>query len=82
MLKVDNLLKHEWFASRNKIKEKIEFEFEKKNQILEAIEEIEKKRNILCYGKKQKLETINEMLEKMYALKKIFKEMGVDDESD
>ena len=77
LIKVDNILKHEWFGSKNKIKEKLDFNFENKENILQLIFNIEEKRNILCYGKKQKLEKINEILENFYKLKNLFESMGV-----
>ena len=42
------VVKHEWFKSKNKIKEKFPFDFQNKNNILKLIEEIEEKRNALC----------------------------------
>jgi hypothetical protein len=77
LIKVDYSLKHEWFGARNKIREKLNFDFEHKQRILELMFALEERRNILCYGKKQKIETINLTLEKFYELQHLLKEQGV-----
>lgn len=77
LIKVDNLLKHEWFKSKNKIKEKLDIEFDNKDKILNLMYEIEEKRNILCYGKKQSLKTLNDILEHLYELKDLIESLGV-----
>ena len=82
LIKSDYLLKHEWFKSKNKIREKIDFEFERKEEILDLLFKIEEKRNILCYGKKQSIDLINKMLEYIYDLKDIFEGLGVKIETD
>lgn len=79
LLPSDNILKHEWFASKNKIEEKLNFEFKGKSDILELMFEIEEKRNMLCYGKKQKTEELDEILDKLYKLKEIFIRLGLDE---
>src|SRR3989338_5664207 len=43
------IVKHDWFLSKNKVQEKIVFDFPKKKEIIEIIMKIEEKRNILCY---------------------------------
>jgi|SRR3989344_3871267 len=82
LLKPDNLLKHEWFKSKNKIKEKLDFYFEEKEKILVLLFKIEEKRNILCYGKKQSLNDINNSLGSLYKLKDLFGSLGVKIEID
>ncbi|MBS3168327.1 hypothetical protein J4216_04335 [Candidatus Woesearchaeota archaeon] len=82
ILKIDNMLKHEWFKSKNKIKEKLDFEFEEKEKILELMFKIEEKRNILCYGKRQRLEILNNILEHTYELKDLIESLGVKIETD
>src|SRR3989338_1824871 len=77
IIKIDNMLKHEWFKSKNKIKEKLDFEFEEKEKILELMFKIEEKRNILCYGKRQRLEILNNILEHTYELKDLIESLGV-----
>ena len=72
------ILKHEWLKSSNKIKEKLPFDFSRKEEILALIMKIEEKRNILCYGKPQKIEAIQEVLSQFNKLKSIFKEAGLD----
>jgi len=73
------IIKHEWLKSKNKIKEKLPFEFPKKSEILDLIYNIEEKRNILCYGKPQKIETIQEILNNFNKLKKLLKEAGLNE---
>lgn len=81
LIKLDNMLKHDWFASKNKIEEKLNFNFEKKEPILKLLFIIEEKRNILCYGKQQSTDTINNVLEKLYELKNIISSLEVKNEN-
>ena len=73
------IIKHEWLKSKNSIKEKFPFEFLKKEEILDLIYKIEEKRNALCYGKPQKIETIQEVLNNFNQLKRLFKEVGINE---
>ncbi|MBI1936189.1 hypothetical protein HYS31_07150 [Candidatus Woesearchaeota archaeon] len=73
------IVKHEWFKSANKIKEKFPFDFPKKNEIIGIISKIEEKRDLLCYGKPQKIEIIKEVIENFNELKKKFKEAGLNE---
>jgi|SRR3989344_4027666 len=77
LLKPDYLLKHEWFKSKNKLKEKLSFYFEGKDKILDLMFSMEEKMNILCYGKKQSLNLINKSLEDLYRLKDLIESLGV-----
>ena len=71
------MLKHEWFKSKNILKEKLNFDFPKKDKIIDLMYKIEEKRNILCYGSPQKEEIIRETIDNFNKLKEIFKELGV-----
>ena len=71
------VVKHEWFNSQNKLREKFPFDFQHKTKIFTLIAKIEGKRNQLCYGKPQKIEVIQEVLFAFNQLKEIFKEAGV-----
>ena len=51
-----------------------------KKEILDLIFKIEEKRNILCYGKPQEVEVIQEILNNFNKLRKIFREVGIDAE--
>lgn len=73
------IIKHEWLKSANKIKEKFPFDFPKKSEIIGLISRIEEKRDILCYGKPQKLEIIREVIDNFNTLKKKFKEAGLNE---
>lgn len=73
------VIKHQWLKSKNQIKEKLPFDFSSKNKILDLMLKIEEKRNILCYGKPQKEESILEVLDSFNHLKKLFKEAGLNE---
>ncbi|MBU2639877.1 MAG: hypothetical protein KKG75_04200 [Nanoarchaeota archaeon] len=73
------IIKHEWLKSKNRIKEKLSFEFPKKKEILDLAFKIEEKRNALCYGTPQNLETTQEVINNFNRLKKIFKEINSDE---
>ena len=73
------IVKHEWMKSRRKTQERFQFDFPKKEEILSLMTRIEEKRNTLCYGKPQKDETIRGVIENFNTLKKIFREVGVDE---
>ncbi|MBI2576285.1 hypothetical protein HYV84_03655 [Candidatus Woesearchaeota archaeon] len=69
------LVKHEWFNSDRKIKEKFPFDFDRKDEIIGIIKKIEGKRNMLCYGKQQKDEVIRDVLLNYQKLKEIYDEL-------
>ena len=71
------VLKHEWFKSKRKIKDKLPFEFKNKNKILRLMDEIETKRNALCYGTPQSETIVKQVIIKFNSLKKIMNELGV-----
>lgn len=71
------MVKHEWLKSKNKVQEKFQFDFPRKKEILTLAFHIEEKRNILCYGKPQKEEIIQEIITNFNKLKKIFREVGL-----
>jgi hypothetical protein len=67
--------KHEWFTSKRKIRERLPFDFPRKQEILELMHSIEKNRNILCYGNPQPEQDIKEQVERLRTLEKIFQEL-------
>lgn len=69
-------IKHEWLKSKNKVNDKLPFDFPNKKEILGLIFRIEEKRNVLCYGKPQKEEVLQELLADFNALKEKFREAG------
>lgn len=73
------VVKHEWFKSKNKLLEKFPFEFSGKTEIIALASKIEEKRNTLCYGKPQKPETIQEILDNFNLLKEKLREAGLND---
>lgn len=76
LLNPSSIIKHEWFSSERRINERLNFDFPRKKEILKLIWNIESKRNILCYGKRQPEEFIEEVISNFNALIKIFKEEG------
>ena len=73
------IIKHEWFNSKNKIAEKFPFDFAAKEEIFALIVKIEEKRNTLCYGKPQKIEVIQEVVDNFNRLRTKFKEAGLNE---
>jgi len=71
------IVKHEWFKSKNKIKEKFPFDFKDKERILKLMAFIEESRDPLCYGTPKSENFIKEIITKFNELKKIFKDKGV-----
>jgi hypothetical protein len=71
------VVKHEWFKSKNKIKEKFPYDFEGKEIIFKLIFEIEQQRDSLCYGIPKTKEEIINTLQKFNELKMKFKKLGV-----
>jgi hypothetical protein len=73
------VIKHTWLKSKNKLKEKIPFDFPKKKEILDLAFKIEEKRDGLCYGKSQETEKIQEVIDNFNKLKEKFREVGLND---
>ena len=71
------LMKHEWFASLNNAKERFSFDFEDKEKIFELLNQIETKRNLLCYGKPQEAELIESYLEIFNKIRSLFESKGL-----
>ena len=53
------------------------FDFENKEEILKLLNEIETKRNLLCYGKPQPIKLLESFLQNFNALKALFEEGGL-----
>ncbi len=70
-------LKHNDFGSESMASEKLNFEFRNKAEVTKLMVEIEKKRNILCYGRQQAREILEEYLEIFNRLKDKMEKMGV-----
>lgn len=73
------IVKHQWLKSKNKLKEKLPFDFPNKKEILDLIFKIEEKRDILCYDKPQNKEIIQETINNLNILKEKFHEAGLDE---
>lgn len=73
------VIKHDWFDSERRIKEKINVDFPRKKEILNLIYKIETQRNLLCYGKPKDKETIKEVINLFNKLKEIFIEVGLNE---
>jgi len=77
LLKEDRILKHNDFSSVRKANDILSFEFPYKKKIIELIVEIEKRRNVLCYGKRKPKKDLEEFLNLFLKLKEIFEKEGV-----
>src|SRR3989344_4278581 len=62
LLHPSSILKHSWFSSQKIANEKLKFDFDDKNRIIDLLCKIEEKRNILCYGKKRPVSEIKTAL--------------------
>lgn len=71
------VIKHEWMKSKNKVNDKFPFDFEKKEEILDIMHEIEEKRNALCYGVPMEEDKVKSVILNFNKLKQIFDSMGV-----
>ena len=72
------IIKHDWFSSRKRAEEKIKFDFPKKEKIIELLNNIEKLRNLLCYGKPNQISNLKKLIECFNELKQIFIDLGLD----
>ncbi|MEK6920759.1 MAG: hypothetical protein AABX82_02660 [Nanoarchaeota archaeon] len=78
LLDQGTILKHQWFRSKNKLEEKLPFDFPEKKEFLALIFILEEKRNVLCYGKPQKIEVLKDVIETFNTLNQKCKEAGID----
>ncbi len=69
------VFKHEWLNSPRKIKEKLTFDFPRKQEILALASKIEGMRNKLCDGKRQDESVLETVVHDFQELKKIFQEV-------
>ena len=53
-------------------------DFENKKKIIDILVQIEKKRNVLCYGKGQEKAYVEEYIELFNRARRIFDSMGID----
>ena len=70
------VVKHEWLNSQRKIKDKLNMEFPKKDEILAIIQKIEGLRSKLCYGKRQEEDMLEHLVSDFNSLKKLFQEVA------
>jgi hypothetical protein len=70
---------HTWMRSQKRLREKIRFEFPRKEEILELLYLIEKNRDDLCYGKRVEIARIEEQLSLFQRLRVIMREVGLDE---
>lgn len=71
-------IQHDFFSSERKALEKMPKDFENKKKIIDILVQIEKKRNVLCYGKGQEKAYVEEYIELFNRARRIFDSMGVD----
>jgi hypothetical protein len=79
LLSLSARINHTWLKSQKKIREKLLFDFPRKEEITELLYYIEKNRDELCYGKQAELRMIEEQLEHFNRLREIFREVGLDE---
>lgn len=79
LINIGATIKHEWFASKNKMKEKFTFDLEGKEELLEMIHKIESKRNDLTYGAPHDEEMLEEIINLFNNIKTKFKELGLNE---
>ncbi len=77
LLDESKILKHNMFSSKRRALEELPFDFPHKKEIIELLVEIEKRRNVLTYGKIRNKKELEEYLNLFLKLKKIFEEEGV-----
>jgi len=70
-------IKHDLFSSARKATGKLP-EFENKKKLLKLMADLERKRNLLCYGKPQTEKLMEDFMQTFNRIKAIFKSMGVD----
>lgn len=70
------IVKHEWFASKNKMRDKLPFDFSGREEIIRLVSIIEMERNKFCYGKPREEREIQEVLKAFNQLRKKFIEGG------
>jgi hypothetical protein len=78
---VDNTFRfqHNWMKSKNAMKEKLPFQFPRKEEVVSLLYTIEKNRDMLCYGAPQPEKQVVTQIEVFNHLKKIFEELGIDE---
>ena len=70
-------IKHDFFTSKRKLKERLP-DFKNRERTIELLTGLETKRNLLCYGKPQPEELIEEYISTFNKIRKLFEEMGAD----
>jgi len=73
LINPSTIIKHNWFNSRKKVEEKLNFDFQDKEEIISLLIEIESKRNILCYGKPRPKLEIESVIHSFNKFKNILK---------
>ncbi len=80
LLDESRVLKHTDFSSLRRARDVLSFAFPRKEEVIEILVEIEKRRNVLCYGKRKEEDELKEYLNLFMRLKRIMEEEGVMDE--
>lgn len=77
LINLGKTTKHDFFTSKRKLKERLP-DFKNRGRTIELLTELETKRNLLCYGKPQPEELIEEYICTFNKIRKLFEEMGAD----
>ncbi|HII15221.1 MAG TPA: hypothetical protein HA362_02815 [Nanoarchaeota archaeon] len=72
-ISTSQVIKHQWLASANKIREKLWFDFPRKQELMKLITAIESRRNKLCYGTPQPLREIEGVINDFNRLRQEFR---------
>ena len=70
-------IKHDFFTSERRALEKLPQEFPHKKKLIALLREVESRRNLLCYGKRQPEQKIDEYLALFNEGKALLASMGV-----
>jgi hypothetical protein len=71
------MINHRYFASKKRTIEKLPFDFNNKETIIDLLVNIEEGRQRLCYGKDKSKEEVEKAIKELFQLKKIIeKEIG------
>jgi hypothetical protein len=78
LLGIGAILKHDWFSSVQNAERRLKMPFENKEKLIRLLVDLEKKRNILCYGKAQPKAEIERYLELFNEIKQMLFDMGLE----
>jgi len=66
---------HRFFSSEKSAREKFDFEFPKKNELIRLLVSQENYRNLLCYGKSKERKVVEDAIENMQQIKSLIENL-------